>query len=104
MAAEGRALTTRNIRHFIVLAKDAIARQEPCAGIVLCSSTVRGFEIARIVSALPRMVQQHSAGLGLSTSYSPDQGGPNWRNAWRGVWEGGRARCRIECGPWRVSG
>ena len=63
--AEGRALATRNVRHFIVLAKDAIARQEPHAGIVLCSSSLRGFEITRIVTALRRMVQQHPAGLGL---------------------------------------
>ena len=62
-AAEGRALATRNVRHFIVLAKDAIARQEPHAGIVLCSSRLRGFEIARIVAALRRMVDQHPAGL-----------------------------------------
>jgi predicted nuclease of predicted toxin-antitoxin system len=41
-AAEGRALVTRNVRHFVVLAKDAIARQEPHAGIVLCLSSLRG--------------------------------------------------------------
>lgn len=63
-AAEGRALVTRNVRHFMVLAKEAIARQEPHAGIVLCSSSLRGFEIARIAVALRRMVQQHSEGLG----------------------------------------
>jgi len=63
-AAEGRALVTRNVRHFIVLARDAIARQEPHAGIVLCSSSLRGFEIARIAAALGRVVQRHPAGLG----------------------------------------
>jgi len=62
--AEGRALVTRNVRHFIVLAKDAIAREEPHAGIVLCSSGLRGFEIARIVTALRRVVRQHPEGLG----------------------------------------
>jgi predicted nuclease of predicted toxin-antitoxin system len=62
-AAEGRALVTRNVRHFVVLARDAIARQEPHAGIILCSSGLRGFEIARIVSGLRRLVQQHPAGL-----------------------------------------
>ncbi|RPI03487.1 MAG: hypothetical protein EHM71_14550 [Zetaproteobacteria bacterium] len=62
--AEGRALVTRNVRHFIVLAHDAIARQEPHAGIVLCPSRLRGFEIAKIVTALRRIVQQHPAGAG----------------------------------------
>ena len=63
-AAEGRALVTRSVRHFIVLAKDAIARQEPHAGIVLCSSSLRSFEIARIAAASGRVVQRHPAGLG----------------------------------------
>jgi predicted nuclease of predicted toxin-antitoxin system len=63
-AAEGLAMVTRYVRHFIVLAKDAIARQEPHAGIVLCSSSLRGFEIARIVTAIRRAVPQHAAGLG----------------------------------------
>ncbi|MEI8189052.1 MAG: hypothetical protein WCI75_04960 [candidate division NC10 bacterium] len=44
--------------------RDAIARQEPHAGIVLCSSSLRGFEIARIAAALGRVVQRHPAGLG----------------------------------------
>jgi len=63
-AAEGRALVTRNARHFVVLANDAIARQEPHAGIVLCSSRIRGFEIGKIVTALRRIVMQHPAGAG----------------------------------------
>jgi predicted nuclease of predicted toxin-antitoxin system len=63
-AAEGRTLVTRNVRHFVVLAKEAIARQEPHAGIVLCASSLRGFEIARIAAALERVVQRHPAGLG----------------------------------------
>jgi predicted nuclease of predicted toxin-antitoxin system len=63
-AAEGRALVTRNVRHFVELAREAIARQEPHAGIVLCSPSLRGFEIAKIVSALRRVVQQHPSGLG----------------------------------------
>lgn len=63
-AAEGRVLVTRNVRHSIVLAKDAIARQQPHAGIMLCSSSLRGFEIARIVTALRRVVQRHPEGLG----------------------------------------
>ena len=60
-AAEGRRLATRNVRHFIGLTKDAIVRQEPHAGIVLCSM-----------------------------SCISDQCGSISRNAWRGVSEGGR--------------
>jgi predicted nuclease of predicted toxin-antitoxin system len=63
-AAEGRALVTRNVRHFIALSKEAIARQEAHAGIVLCSSSVRGFEVSKIVAALLRLVQRHPSGLG----------------------------------------
>jgi predicted nuclease of predicted toxin-antitoxin system len=63
-AAEGRVLVTRNVRHFVVLAREAIARQEPHAGIALCSSSLQGFEIARIAAALRRMGEQHPAGLG----------------------------------------
>jgi hypothetical protein len=63
-AAEGRALVTRNVRHFIVLAKDAIARQEPHAGILLCPSSLRGFEIAENALTLKRVTRQHPSGLG----------------------------------------
>lgn len=34
-AREGRSIVTRNVRHFIVLAQEAIRRQEPHAGIIL---------------------------------------------------------------------
>ena len=57
-------MLTRNVPHFIVLATDAIARQEPRAGIVLCPPSLRGFEIARIVAAVRRLVQARPAGLG----------------------------------------
>ena len=63
-AREKRALVTRNVRHFVMLAKEAIARQEPHAGIVLCSTSLRGFEIARIAAALKRLAQRHPSGLG----------------------------------------
>lgn len=36
-ARAGRCLVTRNVRHFVVLARDAIRRQEPHAGIVSTS-------------------------------------------------------------------
>ena len=46
-ARQGRSLVTRNVRHFIVLAQEAIRRQEPHAGIILCPPSMRGFEVDR---------------------------------------------------------
>jgi predicted nuclease of predicted toxin-antitoxin system len=63
-AREGRCLVTRNVRHFVVLARDAIRRQEPHAGIVLCPPSIRGFEITKITAALTRLAQKYPAGLG----------------------------------------
>ena len=42
-AGGGRCLVTRNVRHFIVLAQEAIRRQEAHAGIILCPPSIRGF-------------------------------------------------------------
>ncbi len=61
---EGRCLVTRNVRHFVVLALDAIRRQEPHAGIVLCPPSIRGFEITKITAALTRLARQFPKGLG----------------------------------------
>ena len=61
---EGRCLVTRNVRHFVVLAQDAIRRQEPHAGIVLCPPSIRGFEIMKITAALTRLARQFPKGLG----------------------------------------
>ena len=63
-ARERRCLVTRNVRHFVVLARDAIRRQEPHAGIVLCPPSIRGFEITKITAALTRLAQKYPAGLG----------------------------------------
>ncbi len=63
-AREGRCLVTRNARHFVVLSQEAIARQEPHAGILLCSPSRRGFEIRTIVDALARVAKQFPKGLG----------------------------------------
>ena len=63
-AQEGRCLVTRNVRHFVVLAQDAIRRQEPHAGIVLCPPSIRGFEITKITAALTRLARQFPKGLG----------------------------------------
>ena len=63
-AAHQRCLVTRNARHFTLLAREAIARQEPHAGIVLCPPTIRGFEIGKIVAAVARLARQYPRGLG----------------------------------------
>ncbi len=63
-AREGRCLVTRNVRHFVVLSQDAIARQEPHAGIILCSPSRRGFEIRTIADGLARVAKQFPRGLG----------------------------------------
>jgi predicted nuclease of predicted toxin-antitoxin system len=63
-AREGRCLVTRNARHVVVLSQEAIARQEPHAGILLCSPSRRGFEIRTIVDALARVAKQFLKGLG----------------------------------------
>ena len=51
-------LVTRNARHFVLLAVAAIHHQDPHAGIVLCSPSLRGFEIGKIASALLRLARR----------------------------------------------
>ena len=63
-ARESRCLVTRNARHFVVLSQEAIAHQEPHAGIILCSPRRRGVEIRAIVDALARVAKQCPKGLG----------------------------------------
>ena len=63
-ARESRCLVTRNVRHFVVLSQEAIARQEPHAGILLCPPSLRGFEIRAITDALARVAKQFPKGLG----------------------------------------
>ena len=63
-AEQGRCLVTRNARHFVLLAHAAIRHQDPHAGIVLCSPSIRGFEIGKIASALMRFARRFPDGLG----------------------------------------
>jgi predicted nuclease of predicted toxin-antitoxin system len=63
-AQAGRCLVTRNVRHFVLLAQDAIRRQQPHAGIILCPPSIRGFEIRAIVDALTRLAKRFPRGLG----------------------------------------
>jgi predicted nuclease of predicted toxin-antitoxin system len=63
-ARGGRCLVTRNVRHFTVLARDAIRRNEPHAGIALCPPSIRSFETGKIVATLIRLSQQFPTGLG----------------------------------------
>jgi len=63
-AGEGRCLVTRNARHFIALSREAIHRQQPHAGILLCSPRLTGAEIRSIVRRLARVAKQHPHGLG----------------------------------------
>lgn len=61
---EGRALLTRNARHFTALAADRIRSQEPHAGIVVCPPTMKGTEYAAMVRAIQRLVAAYPTGLG----------------------------------------
>ena len=63
-ARVGGCLVTRNVRHFIVLAQEAIRRHEPHAGIILCPPSMRGFEVKNIADALTRVAKQFPGGLG----------------------------------------
>jgi predicted nuclease of predicted toxin-antitoxin system len=63
-ARERRSLVTRNGRHFLVLANDAVRRQEPHSGIIICPPSIRGFEVSEIVSRLLRLAKRYPEGLG----------------------------------------
>ena len=63
-ARDGRSLVTRNVRHFIVLAQEAIRRQEAHAGIILVPPSMRGFEVKSIADALTRVAKRFPEGLG----------------------------------------
>lgn len=60
---EGRSLVTRNARHFIVLGRDSIQRQDPHAGIIICPPSIRGSEVTEIVSRLVRLAKRFPKGL-----------------------------------------
>lgn len=63
-AQGGRCLVTRSVRHFVLLAQEAIRRQQPHAGIILCPPSIRGFETRIMVDSLTRLTKQFPRGLG----------------------------------------
>ena len=63
-AGEGRCLVTRNARHFIMLSREAINRQQPHAGILLCSPRLTGAEFFSITRRLTQIAEQYPRGLG----------------------------------------
>jgi predicted nuclease of predicted toxin-antitoxin system len=63
-ARHGRCLVSRNIRHFVALSHQAVAGQEPHAGIIPCPSTLQGNEIRLIAEGLMRIAKRYPAGLG----------------------------------------
>ena len=63
-AQDSRALVTKNARHFILLSHEAVRRQAPHAGIILCPPSMRGSEIRAIADALIRLAQRYPGGLG----------------------------------------
>jgi hypothetical protein len=74
-AQAGRCLVTRNVRHFILLAQEAIRQQELHAGIILCPPSIRGFETGAIVDALTRLARHFPRGLGeYDVLYLPSRG------------------------------
>ena len=62
--AEGRALVTKDIGHFITLSRDAIASQKPHPGIILCPRSLVGTEIETIVERLMAIAERFPRGLG----------------------------------------
>lgn len=63
-ASDGRCLVTRNVRHVTQLAGDAVRREEPHAGIVLCPPSLRGSEIGLIAERLAHLAARRPRGLG----------------------------------------
>ncbi|MBW1809418.1 MAG: DUF5615 family PIN-like protein [Deltaproteobacteria bacterium] len=63
-AKEGRCLVTRNARHFLALSREAVNRQQPHAGILLCSPRLSGAEFRSITNSLVQLSKQYPHGLG----------------------------------------
>jgi predicted nuclease of predicted toxin-antitoxin system len=81
-AGEHRALVTRNAREFRILADRRVHAQQPHVGIVVCSPSVRGSEVAKIATALEALVGQRPEGLGpydLLYLPAPERGAPGGR-------------------------
>ena len=62
--AEGRCLVTKNIAHFIGLSRNAIARRQSHAGIILCPQSLVGSEIETIADRLIEIAERYPKGLG----------------------------------------
>lgn len=58
-----RVLVTRNLRDFVVLGGESIARGQAHAGIILVSAAFRGNEFAGIADAVERIVTANPGGL-----------------------------------------
>lgn len=58
-----RILVTRNLREFVLLAADWIARGQTHSGIILIPTAFRGNEFAAIADAIERIVSANPNGL-----------------------------------------
>jgi hypothetical protein len=58
-----RVLVTRNLRDFVVLGGESIARGQAHAGIILVPAVFRGNEFAAIADAVERIVATNADGL-----------------------------------------
>lgn len=63
-AGQNRVMVTRNARHFVHLAREAIRARRPHAGILLCSSTFSGASVGQLVKALDGFVKGRGDGMG----------------------------------------
>ena len=63
-ADQGRCLVSGNARDFCRLAHAAVEQGRPHAGIVLCSSRLRGPNVGAVVKALVQLSGRYPAGLG----------------------------------------
>ena len=60
---EGRAIVTRNVVDFLLLARDVVATNTRHAGIVLVPSSFRGDEYQRIADAIIEGLKAYPRGL-----------------------------------------
>ena len=60
---ENRAIVTRNVVDFLRLARDAVAKNTPHAGIVLLPSSFRGDEYQAIAGAIVEDLKPYPHGL-----------------------------------------
>ncbi len=63
-AERKRCLVTRNARHYVLLASEAINQGRPHSGILLCSPRLTGADVRAIVDRLIRVAREHPRGLG----------------------------------------